>query len=275
MSTWNSPPQIPAFKSPPFGADPEQVQKSTIEYLKQLANIVSSMTKDLEHMINGNLDVKNIRAKGITADRMDVDELSAISANLGHIIAGLIESVTIIGAYIATAQGTYPRAEMSSAEDLFAAYATADNYLKIFALESGTPMIYFNNLISTARLFLNGGNLSLANFGTLLLSAISHITIESTNPSSNINLVPGTSGSVKVPSWGKIFSEGDAQSLATAINNLAAAISAKATSGASTSSAGAISLNGGIPPGTQLLKAGGGSVSWTGINIPDHTHTQS
>lgn len=220
MSTWNSPPQIPAFKAPPFGADQEQQIKALTDYIKQLANIVSALKNDLEHMLNGNLDVKNIRAKGIDAERLNVDELSAITAAMGKLTSG-----EIYGAYIATAEGAYPRAEMSSAEDLFAAYATVDNFLKIYALNSGTPMVYFNNVLSTARLYLNGSQLSLANFGQLLLAATGNVNIESTNPSSDVRIVPGSSGSVKVPSWSKFYSESDSQSLQAALNSKANAFS--------------------------------------------------
>jgi hypothetical protein len=52
-------------------------------------------------------------------------------------------------------------------------------------------------------------------------------------------------------------------------------VATKATAGASTGSAGAIVLNGGIPIGTDLAISGGGSVTWSGISIPDHQHTQT
>lgn len=145
MSTWNSPPQIPPYKEPPFGATAEQQTEGLTAYLKQLANVVSALKNDLEFMLNGNLDVKNIRAKGITADRMDVNELSAISANLGHITAGLIEAVQIFGSYIATRMVGYPRCEMSNTEDLFAAYGAANQHIKMFAngMIGNTPVLQF------------------------------------------------------------------------------------------------------------------------------------
>lgn len=72
--------------------------------LEDLANLVARMIKEMEWLLTGNLDVHNIRAKSITADRMKVDQLSAISADLGHITAGLVEAVTIIGSLIKTAE---------------------------------------------------------------------------------------------------------------------------------------------------------------------------
>lgn len=143
MSTWNSPPQIPAFKAPPFGADPETIQKTLISYLKDLANVVSQLKNDLEFMINGNLDVNNIRANGIKANNIDVDKLSAISADLGTITAGIIRGIEIYGAYIATAEGTYPRAEMSNTGNLFGAYSTSNRYARIESNPNalGAPML--------------------------------------------------------------------------------------------------------------------------------------
>ncbi|RCW44216.1 hypothetical protein [Paenibacillus prosopidis] len=52
-------------------------------------------------------------------------------------------------------------------------------------------------------------------------------------------------------------------------------VDTKATAGASTSSNGAQSLNGGIPIGTSLATSSGGSVTWNGISFGAHSHTQN
>lgn len=74
---------------------------------------------DVENIIAKSLTADVIKAGAITAEEMTVEELSAITANMGKLTSG-----QIYGAYIATAEGTYPRAEMSSEGDLFAAYTT-------------------------------------------------------------------------------------------------------------------------------------------------------
>ncbi len=157
MGTWNSPPQIPPFKQPPHGADQDQLQQATIAYLKQLANIVSAFKNDMEFMINGNLDVKNIRAKSVTADRMDVDELSAITANLGHIISGLIESIEIFGSYISTNRFGYPKAEMSNTQNLFKASSSlgVEVAIESSSFSSSSPSVRFSNLTSDALMSMN------------------------------------------------------------------------------------------------------------------------
>ncbi|UPK42460.1 hypothetical protein [Paenibacillus pabuli] len=138
----------PAFRNPPTFQDFEEVKA----YLKDNINKIARSLQDIDFMINGTLDVKNIRADGIearnikagsittekiqagavVADKIDVGELSAISANLGHIVAGLIESVQIFGSYIATSRG-YPRAEMSNTENMFGAYMSPSNYIQMYS----------------------------------------------------------------------------------------------------------------------------------------------
>jgi hypothetical protein len=89
------------------------------------------------------VQTENLQAGAVTAEKITVKELSAISADLGHITAGLIESIQIFGSYIATRNGTYPRAEMSDSGDLFATYFDANNYIKYVADYGGAPAIEF------------------------------------------------------------------------------------------------------------------------------------
>jgi len=75
--------------------------------MPDLIDALGRLQKSLDYLMQGGLDSKNIRAKSVQADRMDVDKLSAISADLGTITAGLI-----IGAMIKTAN-TGARIEMN------------------------------------------------------------------------------------------------------------------------------------------------------------------
>jgi hypothetical protein len=112
---------------------------------EELVNTMGILIKNLSE-INGYINSKNIRVEGIearniktntiTADKMNVAELSAISANLGHIIAGMIETVTMIGSeiygtLISTNQFDYPRAVMSNTENLFGAYLSPTNGVEV------------------------------------------------------------------------------------------------------------------------------------------------
>lgn len=105
-----------------------------------------------------------IKAGAVTASKIDVEELSAISADLGHITAGLIEAIQIFGSYIATAQGTYPRAEMSSVDNLIRAATSANKKIEIVPSLSSpvTPALSFmdDDIGRAALMFLSNDGLN-------------------------------------------------------------------------------------------------------------------
>ncbi|WP_337101994.1 hypothetical protein [Paenibacillus sp. YIM B09110] len=236
-----------------------------------LSEELAKLQKTLRWMLNGNIDFENIRAKGIvadniaantiTADKMDVSELSAIAANLGHITAGLIEAVNIIGSYIATSNGTYPRCEMSSTGNLFSAYSSEDTYIHIdpYFYLTNKPAIVFNDgdlsvgtISADDKLNLNGL------FGLNLTAGAGPITL-STN---------GVQG-VRFVDWSDIRNMDTGSDLQTDLND-------KADSGASTGSAGG--HNHAIPAGTRLAVVDAsnniiGHYIWS--VAASHTHTQS
>ena len=126
---------------------------------------------------------------------MDVNELSAIAADLGHITAGLIEAVSIFGSYIATANGTYPRCEMSATGNLFGAYTAADNSVVIDPFyQNDRPAIKFNN-----------GTLDLStmdNSDGVHLQSSKGITIHSgTGP---ITFIDQSAEGVRFETWGEL-----------------------------------------------------------------------
>lgn len=232
--------------------------------LADLCNEVAKLQKTVNYLTGGQLDFDNIRVKGIVADNIDVAQLSAISADIGTITAGIIRGIEIYGSYIATAEGTYPRSEMDVAGNFFAAYASATNFLKILANVAGAPRISMSDGVHSANMTL------LSFFGATAFGISAD--------DCNLYLLTDPGFNVVVPDWSQLYSTANVQSLQTALDNLTAAINAntaaiatKATSGASTGSAG--SANGGIAPGTVLMVSGGGTVTWNGI--PSHSHSQS
>ncbi|KQY87082.1 hypothetical protein ASD24_26770 [Paenibacillus sp. Root52] len=176
MTQWGDAPRMHA---PPNTADVAVMNA----YVKDLANTVAKMAKDLEFILNGNVAFDNIRVDGIearnikaeaittdklsanavsaekiqagaisteklqagavTADKITVNQLSAISANLGHIVAGLIESIEIYGSYIATRRNAYPRCEMSATGNVFGAFRDANNHVVIEPDYGGSPALRF------------------------------------------------------------------------------------------------------------------------------------
>ncbi|MNI64992.1 hypothetical protein D3C73_1204690 [compost metagenome] len=145
--------------------------------------------------------MKNIRAKSITADRLLVKVLSAISADLGKITAG-----EIYGTYIATAEGTYPRAEMSVLQNLFAVYQSLGNAIRMIStIGPGTPALLFDvGGVTQATAQLSPlGNFSITTSGStdlgiqsasdMDISALGNVDIDSNgsidiNPSGNLSI---------------------------------------------------------------------------------------
>lgn len=228
----------------------------------ELKNAVAKMTKELSWLLN-NLDTRNMNyidgdvvVDGtITAAKMLVQELSAITANLGHIISGLIESVEIYGSYIATRNGEFPRAEMSSEQNLFGAYTDANRNVLIEAISvpTGSPRVILNG-IGGSLWFYQQSTASIVN------AYNSELRIQA---SKDINLEPGYFYNVYVP-FDQLRDRRDSISLD-------GKLSQKATSGASTGLSG--SANGGIPIGTQFKDVDGRVHTWMGV--PSHSHPQT
>jgi hypothetical protein len=135
--------------------------------LKQVIDALADLMDTLNFLLNGNLDVKNIRAQSITADRMNVKQLSAIAADLGTITAGII-----YGAYIATSNGTYPRIEFSSVNKLLTAFSDALNSVDISTNSGGAPGLTWTVDGDPAAY------LQTASFGTLLTTFLGDITLQ-------------------------------------------------------------------------------------------------
>lgn len=213
--------------------------------VKELTNLMLNLDKNNIVEVDGDVLISGT----VTAGKIQVNELSAISANLGHIIAGLIESVEIYGSYIATRRDAFPRAEMSSDNNLFGAYKDQNNSITIEADYGGAPMVRFNTA-GQSRGSINTllGGLTLDGIGTLWL-----------NSTGDIRLSPGNGVYVN---W-NMFRDSDGRSLRDQLLGFA-------TRGIQTDNSN--EFNGGIPIGTELMKKDGTSVVWRGI--PAHTHTQ-
>lgn len=223
MSIWSEAPRIQA---PP--TDPAALPA----YVKDLANTTAKMAKDLEFILNGNIAFDNVRAESIetqnlkagavTAEKITVEELSAISANLGHITAGLIESIKIYGSYIATRKTGYPKAELNDNGDLVAVWTDAENYVTIEPGLFNEPTMVYRRAGAVSLIL---GPVS----GFTALLATLDLRIGTQSGSLVLTCGSGPLDSVSVPSWSKTRSVEEGQSLATEL-------SSKATSGVSTGS---------------------------------------
>lgn len=192
--------------------------QQVVQYIRKMANILVTLSDDLDHVVNGNLDVKNIRAKSITAELINVDKLSAISADLGKVVAGIL-----IGAYISTADGTFPRIDFASTVRLLTAYLDANNYLAISPdAIGGTPTLYFHdNGAMKGSLSMVLGHLSILSIGS------SNIYIGSAN---DLYLYGGSGNFVVFKSWSEVKSGQTGNTLQQDLNNLQSQINGKANS---------------------------------------------
>lgn len=166
----------------------------------------------------GAITTEKLEAGAVTAEKITVDELSAITANLGHITAGLIESIRIFGSYVATRNGAFPRAELNNQGDLLAVYTDANNYLTIEPGITGEPTLTYRKS-GAVSLILGPA------FGLTGLLANTPVVLGT--QSGNTNIVCGDSGYVSVPSWSK-FVNGTGDTLQSEFNAIWAAIADKA-----------------------------------------------
>lgn len=190
---------------------PQVDRKTTHE---QLLELFAMLVKDIQFILNGHLDAnnikansietKNLKADSVTADKISVNELSAISANLGTIIAGLIRGIEIYGSYIATAEGTFPRSEMSSSDNMFAVLYEPDSWIKMQATGGTLPRMLYHYYGSEASMFFFNNLIS----HVFYIQSNSDMEIRSTD---DINITPGPTKHIKIPDWTKL--QGGTQTL--------------------------------------------------------------
>lgn len=190
------------WKSSPLTAPPQTEDVAELRaYLKTTINQFAMMMKELDYVLNGNLDIKNLRANSITAKALSVDELSAITANLGTITAGIIRGIDIYGSLISTNETGYPRASISNSGNFFDVSTNAGDSMRIEEGLFGDPALVVRDAGAVAA-FL--GMVA----GALGIQGNVDISI---GTSGNITLNP--SGVVNVPSWDKVVNTATGRTL--------------------------------------------------------------
>lgn len=204
MAIWES----SMLKSPPRTEDVAEL----VTYLKTTINQVAVMLKDLDFVLNGSLDVKNIRSESltskviqagaITAEKIDVEQLSAISADIGEITAGIIRGIEIYGSLISTNETGYPRASISNSGNFFDVSTNEGDSIRIEEGLFGDP----------ALVVRDGGDVT-AFLGMVAgaLGIQGNVNIVIGTSAGNITLNP--SGVVNVASWDKIVNQATGRTL--------------------------------------------------------------
>ncbi|AZN43356.1 hypothetical protein [Paenibacillus albus] len=252
----------------PRGASPEQ-----------MANIYNQAIEEMEHRVNGFLQSSNIQEVG--GWKVGQTELESKDKDVGmstvdtsgddvRFWAGgsnpdtapwrVTKSgkMTATGAKIESNPGGYPNIVLDPSDDSIVVYFAADKYVGMGAIFGVTPEVKLVNGTKAADITMS------TNF-QLLTNA--NIDIGTITPGGKVNIL---GDNVFVDSF-SYLKPADVPGFPS----LSSQLSQKAIAGANTSSAGGGTFNGGIPIGTVLATAGGGSVTWNGISIPSHSHNQN
>ncbi|MBW7475955.1 DUF3672 domain-containing protein [Paenibacillus oenotherae] len=172
----------------------------------------------------------------------------------GTITAATINGGTITGAVIRTAS-SYPYSIMDTTGNYFGAYASANNYIKVspFYFSSPRPVLSFTN---------GGFDVTFDHFapGYFKISALElHL---------DANVFITDNQTLWVNDWSRIIT--NSGNLETELTNIGYQIMSKASAGVSTGQSGG--HNHGIPDGTVLRTADGGTVTY--FSAPNHSHAQ-
>lgn len=191
------------WKSSRLSAPPQTEDVAELRaYLKTTINQLAIMMKDLDYVLDSNLDIKNLRANSITAKALSVDELSAITANLGTITAGIIRGIEIYGSLISTNETGFPRASISNTGNFFDVSTNEGDSIRIEEGLFGDP----------ALVVRDGGDVT-AFLGMVAgaLGIQGNVNIVIGTSAGNITLNP--SGVVNVASWDKIVNQATGRTL--------------------------------------------------------------
>lgn len=130
------------------------------------------------------------------------EEFAKLQKNLDYLLNGFLDAINVpslIAAYISTADGTYPRIDLSSDGNLLAAYYDANNHLDINPNVTGQSapgiLFYSNGNPLGSIVYINGSGILISTQN----AGAGPITI---SPVGDLNLTP--TGKVKVDTWSRI-----------------------------------------------------------------------
>lgn len=227
--------------------------------LEQVKNAVGIMTKELSWLMN-NIDWKNVNELNIPLNGGGAVTIfdGGITVNNGVMDTFTVDidgKVTMTSALIQSATG-YPKVVMDPDTDLFGAYKSATEFIQMEAIDGliAAPRLKLDSGIGSLSLYQQAASANMFAVNSKLnISAADDVSIYSSNPFKGVYIS---------------FEQLTDSSLGT---SLFQQLLGKANKGISTSLSG--SANGGIPIGTVLQKADGGTVTWNGI--PSHSHAQN
>lgn len=199
----------------------------------------------IEWLLQGGLDELNIRR--ITAEKIFTGTLDAgkVTINVDYASGAKITidkngmiindgtkdtfhvdingQVTMTGAQVQSAAGTYPRIELSSSDELLRASLDADHYIYITPdFVGGTPALVWQDPASSMQMFIapNGT-------GDFIMNPTQKIRISSS--SNDVHLECATGRKISVNSWNELYNRFNSISMQTELNNLQSQINSLST----------------------------------------------
>lgn len=218
---------------PPFAEFQDIVNKVNV-FVQQYNNLMLSLDSlNVVSLTADHIDAGTINANIVTI-RGDYEsgafiELSATGIRINDgtqdtfvidtegnaFFTGRITASVIIGSEIKTAESTYPRVELSSSGNIFAAYKSATDYIAIDPDATGSPTLIFDN--GTTEILLSAISSTYS-----LLAITGNISINSQN--GDITLSSGTGKYTKIAGWTKFLNTNTGQTLQQDLDSKQAAI---------------------------------------------------
>ncbi|OZB90056.1 hypothetical protein [Paenibacillus sp. XY044] len=238
----------------------DKINDIVSKYNNLLVNLdslnVVSLTAD--HITAGTIDANVVTIRSDLAAgafiQIDGGGMRINNGSYDTFTANINGYVTMTGALIRSQSG-YPMVVMDPNSDLIGAYASPSSYITINPTASP---------VGSPQFLVAGGGGSMFMYQQSSQSIISSSYDLTVKASNDINLIPGVPGGHVRVGFDELLDTNTS-------NTLYQQLLGKASSGVQTSSAGP--FNGGIPTGTQLMVAGGGTVTWVGIAA--HSHVQN
>lgn len=128
------------------------VSLDTLNIIELNAKVITAGSIQTDKLAAGSITTDKIQAGAVTADKITVGQLSAIAADLGHITAGLIESIQIYSSYFGTRNGIFPLCEIDSSNNrIRSAYSDTD-YISMEPAFGGAPILFLTTSLNDTLL---------------------------------------------------------------------------------------------------------------------------
>lgn len=234
--------------------------------IAELKNAIAKMTKELSWLLE-NIDWRNINQLHITLHggasvTIENDGITVNDGTMDTFKVNTDGKVTMTGATVQSRQG-YPKVVIDPDNQLFGAYTSETEAVTIGPFKTGvasSPYVRWESANVGHHLAILNGKLSAFGFLDVAIAAGNKKEVILQGERIKLN----AEQTVDVDSWEKLKNTATSRNL---LQELTSKANANVNTGLSDT------LNCGIPIGTQLMTAGGGTVTWMGVS--PHTHKQN